>query len=237
MFGDLNFNANGPANDLYREALQRVSPYLPEFEEAFKRHSMVPGGMGEQIYQAEDAGVFRPGTAIAFVRVFFRGGFDTTIAGLNSTLLQLAKSPEAWEALRSHPEHALLAFDEALRQVSPARVMHRVTVSGGCELSGVHLEGDTKIGCYIAAANCDPRKYPEPANFDMHRAGLAQHLAFGAGATKCLGLLLSKFEADAILKALVRRVKSLELATDEPVSYKRINTLRTLKNLPLRVSA
>lgn len=237
MFGDLNFNANGPANDLYRDAYQRVSPYLPEFEESFKRHSMIAGGMGEQIYLAEDAGVFRPGTALAFVRVFFRGGFDTTIAGLGSTLYQLAKSPKDWETLRARPDLALMAFDEALRQVSPARVMHRVTVAEGCELSGVRLEGDAKIGCYIAAANLDPSKYPEPAAFDMQRPGLSQHLAFGAGATKCLGLLLAKFESDALLRALARRVKTLELASDAPPSYKRINTLRTLKSLPLRVAA
>jgi cytochrome P450 len=236
MFGDLNFNANGPPNKLYKEAFTRISPYLPEFEEAFKRSAMVPGGMGEQIYLAEDAGTFRPGTAIAFVRVLFRAGFDTTIAGLTAALHQLALSPDAWSALRANPEMAAMAFDEALRQGSPARVMHRVTVAGGCDFAGVRLEGDVKIGCYIAAANLDPSRYPEPYRFDMRREGLTKHLAFGAGATKCLGLLLSKFEAEAILKALARRVKTIKLASDEPLVYRRINTLRTLKRLPLRIT-
>jgi NAD(P)-dependent dehydrogenase (short-subunit alcohol dehydrogenase family) len=97
------------------------------------------------------------------------------------------------------------AFDEALRVVSPARVMHRVTVPQGCELSGVKLEGDVKVGAYIAAANLDPRKYPDPEQYDMKRAGLSNHLAFGNGPTKCLGLLLSKYETEALLKVLVRR--------------------------------
>ena len=88
-FGDLNFNANGPFNHLYKTALKKVESYLPEFEESFKRHNMVPGGMGAQIYEAEDAGVFKPGTAIGFVRVLFRGGFDTTIAGIGADALSI----------------------------------------------------------------------------------------------------------------------------------------------------
>jgi cytochrome P450 len=236
LFGDLNFNANGPFNQLYKDAYKKVEGYLPEFEEAFRRHNMLPGGMGAQIYDAEDAGVFKPGTAIGFVRVLFRGGFDTTIAGIGATLYQLAQSPEAWQELRAKPDNVLLAFDEALRHTSPARVMHRVTVDGGCELSGVRLEGDVKVGAYIAAGNRDPRKWEDPEKFDMHRKGLSKHLAFGAGATKCLGLVISRFEAEALLKALVRRVKTLELAGNERPNYRRINTLRTLESLPLRIS-
>ncbi|MDO8776537.1 MAG: cytochrome P450 [Burkholderiaceae bacterium] len=235
LFGDLNFNANGPLNDLYRNARKKVEQYLPEFEEAFRRENMVPGGMGAQIYDAEESGGFRPGTAVGFVRVLFRGGFDTTIAGIGATLYHLGQSGVAWDALRANPEGVFAAFDEALRVVSPARVMHRVTVPQGCELSGMQLQGDVKVGAYIAAANLDPRKYLDPDKYDMKRAGLANHLAFGTGATKCLGLLLAKYEAEAILKVLVRRVKTLQLLSDEHPGFKRINTLRTLKSLPLRV--
>ena len=136
--------------------------------------------------------------------------------------------------MRANPESVLLAFDEAIRHTSPARVMHRVTIEGGCELSGVRLDGDVKVGCYIAAANRDPLKWENPELFDIHRKGLSKHLAFGAGATKCLGLVISRFEAEALLKALVKRVKTIELAGSERPSYRRINTLRTLESLPLR---
>ncbi|MES2481894.1 MAG: cytochrome P450 [Pseudomonadota bacterium] len=236
LFGDLNFNANGPMNDLYLAARKKVEPYLPEFEEAFRRENMVPGGMGAQIYDSEDTGLFRPGTAVGFVRVLFRGGFDTTIAGAGATLYYLGRSAAAWDALRANPDGVFSAFDEALRVVSPARVMHRVTVPQGCELSGMQLQGDVKVGAYIAAANLDPRKFPEPDTYDMKRGGLAHHLAFGTGATKCLGLLLAKYETEALLRVMTRRIKTLELRSDEHPGFKRINTLRTLKSLPMRVT-
>lgn len=237
MFGDLNFNANGPFNDLYREARARVDPYLPDFEESFKRHNMVPGGMGEQMYAFEDRGIFDPGTAFAFVRVLFRGGFDTTIAGINGALLQLSQQPETWDWLRAHPEKAGLAFDEALRHISPFRVSHRVTVPQGCELAGLRLEGDQKICMFMESANRDPRKWADPDVFDIHRDHLNDHLAFGYGAHKCIGLLLAKYEAEALLKAMLKRISRLEFSGEGPVSYKRINTLRTLKALPLHAFA
>lgn len=237
LFGDLNFNANGPFNDLYRAALARVSPHLPAFEESFKRHNMVPGGMGAQMYDFEDQGLFDPGTAFGFVRVLFRGGFDTTIAGLNGALLQLSRQPETWDWLRAHPEKAMLAFDEALRHISPFRVSHRVTVPEGCELAGLRLEGDQKVAIFMAAANRDPRKWARPEVYDLQREGLADHLAFGHGAHKCIGLLLAKYEAEALLKAMLRRIPRLDFAGSEPVAYKRINTLRTLTALPLTAAA
>src|SRR3546814_223310 len=73
-FGDLNFNANGPQNELYWRAHEAVAPYLPVFERAFQRESMTPGGIGEQIYNAERDGIFPEGTALGLVRVMFQIG-------------------------------------------------------------------------------------------------------------------------------------------------------------------
>ncbi len=234
LFGDLNFNANGPFNDLYRGALARVEKHLPAFEDSFRRENMIPGGMGAQMYEYEDKGLFDEGTAFAFVRVLFRGGFDTTIAGLGSALLQLSQQPDTWAWLRANPDRALLAFDEALRHISPFRVSHRVTIPEGCELAGVRLEGDQKMAIFMAAANRDPRKWENPEAFDIHREGLNDHLAFGHGAHKCIGLLLARYEAEALLKAMLRRIERLELAADgAAANYKRINTLRTLAALPV----
>lgn len=236
LFGDLNFNANGPANDLYRAAYNNVKEYLPDFEKSFQRESMVPGGMGAQLYEAEDAGIFDKGTALGFVRVMFRGGFDTTIAGATAALYQLSQNPEEWAWLRENPDKAMLAFDEALRHNSPFRVSHRVTLADGCEFAGHKLAGDTKVAIFMGAANRDPRKWPEPDKYDLRRDDINAHLAFGNGAHKCIGLLLAKYESEALLKALAKRVKSIEFTGSEPPTYKRINTLRTVKDLPMRVT-
>lgn len=237
LFGDLNFNANGPMNDLYRGALERVSPYLPDFERSFRKENMQPGGMGAQLYEAEDAGIFEPGTALGFVRVLFRGGFDTTIAGINGALLSLSQDETAWNYIKQNPDKALNAFDEALRHVSPFRVSHRVTVPDGCDFGGYRLDGDRKVAIFMEAANRDPRKWPQADRFDPSRAAVNEHLAFGHGAHKCIGLLVARYEAEALIRAVVTRMDRLEFVGSGPVEYRRINTLRTLTALPLRAVA
>src|SRR3546814_14943951 len=92
-FGDLNFNANGPQNELYWRAHEAVAPYLPVFERAFQRESMTPGGIGEQIYNAERDGIFPEGTALGLFRVMFLCGLATSIAGISAALLPLALTP------------------------------------------------------------------------------------------------------------------------------------------------
>lgn len=237
LFGDLNFNANGPMNDLYRSALERVSPHLPDFERSFRKENMLPGGVGAQLYEAEEAGVLEQGTAVGFVRVLFRGGFDTTIAGISGALMSLSQDPQAWAYLKANPEKVLNAFDEALRHVSPFRVSHRITVPEGCEFAGHRLEGDKKIAIFMEAANRDPRKWPEPARFDPSRGAVNEHLAFGHGAHKCIGLLIARYEAEALLRAVVTKIDRLDFVGDEPPVYRRINTLRSLEDLPLQASA
>ncbi|HSW15936.1 MAG TPA: cytochrome P450 [Ramlibacter sp.] len=232
QFGDLNFNANGPQNELYWASFRQVEPLLPWLEEKFQRHSMVPGGVGEQIYGAEAAGALPPGTALGLVRVLFRGGFDTTIAGIAAALEQLARNPQQWDALRANPTLAAAAFAEALRHASPAQVMFRTTRPGGVELGGQTLEGDVKIAAFIGAANRDPVRWASPDVFDITRQ-TAGHLAFGAGAHVCLGLMIARLEAESVLTALARRVARLEL--DGPVEHRLVNTLRTHAKLPLRV--
>jgi len=234
QFGELNFNANGPQNELYWASYRKVEPLLPWLEEKFQRHSMVPGGIGEQIYKAEEAGALPPGTALSLVRVLFRGGFDTTIAGIAATLEQLARNPQQWDALRANPSLAAAAFAEALRHASPAQLMFRTTRPGGVTLSGHELEGDVKIAAFIGAANRDPERWANPEVFDITRE-TAGHLAFGAGAHVCLGLMIARMEAEAVLGALARRVQRLDF--DGPVEHRLVNTLRTHATLPLLVTA
>ncbi|MBS7705490.1 cytochrome P450 [Chelatococcus asaccharovorans] len=233
LFGDLNFNANGPMNQFYKEALERVSPHLPDFERSFRKENMQPGGMGARLYEEEEAGVFEPGTAFGFVRVLFRGGFDTTIAGISGALLALSRDPAAWAYMKDNPDKVLNAFDEALRHVSPFRVSHRVTVPEGCEFAGARLEGDRKIAIFMEAANRDPRKWPQADRYDPSRAAVTEHLAFGHGAHKCIGLLVARYEAEALLRAVIRQVDQLTFAGESEPAYRRINTLRSLVDLPL----
>jgi cytochrome P450 len=230
--GDMNFNAIGPNNDIFRRSLAKVEPILEWYQKSFQRESMLPGGFGEQIYKAQDAGDLPPDSAPGLVRSFIRGGMDTTIAGIGFALNQLAREPRQWAAIHADPAKTRAAFEEAIRHESPSQTQFRTSL-GVTSLGGVDIEADTKIAVFIGAANRDPRKWEQPDVFDITRRTAGVHLAFGGGAHICIGNMIARLEADVMLTALAKRVERFELA-GEP-SYRIINTLRTLRELPLRI--
>lgn len=229
--GDMNFNAIGPNNALTQAAVARAQPYMAWYEASMQRAAMLPGGFGELIYQAEDAGALQPGFAANLTRSFLRGGMDTTISGIGAALQALASDPAQWEALRRDPALVRNAFEEAIRFEAPVQVMFRTTREGAT-LGGEPLQAETKIAAFMGAANRDPRQWADPDRFDLQRRA-AGHLAFGHGAHACIGQMIARLEAECLIGALARRAKTLQLA-GTPV-YRPVNTLRTLDRLPLEV--
>ena len=231
--GDMNFNAIGPANERTLEAMRRAEPYTAWYEKSLLRESMRPGGVGERIFALEDAGEIEPGIGANLTRSFLRGGMDTTIAGIGHTLNAVSRHPGAWDACHRDPVKVLNAFEEALRYESPTQVMFRTTREE-TQAFGQTLSADTKIAAFIGAANRDPRKWSSSDAYDIERKVTGAHLAFGAGPHVCIGQMIARLEAQCILGALARRVKSIERAGVP--EYRLINTVRTLNSLPLYIT-
>jgi len=232
--GEMNFNQMGPDNEILRRSMAKVGPILDTYQQAFQRESMLPGGFGEKIFEAEDRGEFEKGTAGVQVRSFLRAGVDTTIAGIGETLKLLAENPAEWAKVKADPAKVKGALEEGIRLGSPAQIIFRTT-NGPTELEGYHLDGDAKVGLFLGAANRDERKFPDPDRFDIDRDTAGVHLALGAGIHICIGQNIARLEAECILSALVRKIDRIELA-GKP-AYRPVNALRTLDHLPLRLVA
>jgi 4-methoxybenzoate monooxygenase (O-demethylating) len=226
-----NFRIVGHHNARF-EASQRVLETIMDwYLWSQTPDALMAGGFGSQVFAAERDGVIPEGTAGPIMRTLVRGGLDTTISGISSTLLYLARNPDQWALVKSDPTNILPAFEEALRLESPTPYVFRTTTAIA-EIDGLRLEPDQKVLMCIGAANRDPAAFADADAYLVRRA--ARHaLMFGSGAHHCLGQRTARLEAECLLGELFSRVDRLEL-TGEP-EWETVNALRSLKHLPLRV--
>ena len=230
VYGDLIFNSMGPRNALLAKAAERMGPVTDWIMRRCQRDQLRPGGFGDQIYQAADAGEISFEQAPLLVRSFLSAGVDTTINGLGNSLYALAHHPEQYAKLHADPSLARPAFEEALRWESAVQTFFR-TAARDCEIAGLPVAENTKVLCMMAAANRDPRKWRDPDRFDIERRPTG-HVAMGAGIHGCVGQAVARLEGEVVLTALAKRVKRIEVSG--PHTRRPNNTLRALDTLPLR---
>jgi hypothetical protein len=147
-------------------------------------------------------------------------------------MLCLAHNPAQFAALRADPAKARAAFEEAVRLETPVQTFFRTTARETAFGGATIAEGE-KVLMLLAAANRDPRKWPDPGRYDIDRS-TAGHVGFGAGVHMCVGALLARLEGEALLGALARRIARIEPDGEPTPLYN--NTLRGWARLPVRVA-
>jgi cytochrome P450 len=232
-YGNMAFNAFGPRNELFDESFANAQKVIGWIQAQCRRDALEPGGIGAQVYEAAAEQAISEDEAALLVRSLLTAGLDTTIFSLGAALFCFAQFPEQWQALRSSPSRLRGAFEEVVRYVSPVQTFFRTTTRA-VEVAGVRIPADQKILLFLAAANRDPRQWPEPDRFDITRKTLG-HVGFGYGIHACVGQMVARLEAEILLTALARSVASIELS-GEP-AWRLNNTLHGLDRLPVRLRA
>lgn len=229
---EMRFNQSCPHNELYHKAMKAAEPYLDWYDRACQSDAVVPGSIAALLFEAEEAGELEEGVASNIVRSFVGGGVDSTISALGHTLHHLARNPDQFALVKADLKKVRNAFEEGIRMDMPFQYTWRTTVSD-THLGEYRLTGDTKVTVLMGAANRDPRRWTDPDRYDVSREVVGNYLGFGVADHQCVGQMIARFEADAILTALVKGARSLEL-TGEPV-YRPVNQMRMLGRLPLRI--
>jgi cytochrome P450 len=221
-----------PANDLYRECKARSGDVLEWFNQQCLRDAITTDGMAAEIYALGDNDEVSADVAYLLVRGVFTGGFDTTVLSICSGLKAFADHPDQWDLVRDDADKLKPAFEEVIRFDPPSRFLGR-GVTQDIELGGTTLRKGDRIACFLGAAGRDQRKWETPNSFDITRKGVMGHTSFGFGLHSCLGQGLARMEFKALMTALARRVRRIELAGD-PV--RNINNQASgWKSLPLKL--
>jgi cytochrome P450 len=231
-YGDHAFNAFGPSNDLVAKGAPRVAELSAWVGEQCAREALSSDGFGAAIWAAADRGDITPQQAPLVVRSLLTAGVDTTVHGLSAVLYAFATNPDQWARLVADRSLARVAFDEAVRWESPVQTFFRTTTTDVRIGDAVVPEGH-KVLMFLAAANRDPRRWADPDAFDLSRDP-SGHVGFGMGLHQCVGQHVARLEAEAVLTALARRVRTIEPAG--PARRHHNNTLRAWESIPVRLT-
>lgn len=221
------FNAFGPCNALLEQSLASAVDATAWVGESCKRENLKPEGWGAEVYAAANRGECSEAEAERLVRSFLTAGVDTTVNGIANLVYAFSQHPDQWNRLRADPSLARKAIEESLRWGGVAQTFFRTT-SRTVEVGNEVLPEGSKVVLFLAAANRDPRRWDSPDAFDIAR-NASGHVGFGFGIHQCLGQMVARFEAEAVLEALIDQVAEIRAAG--PATRRLNNTLYALESL------
>ncbi len=157
-------------------------------------------------------------------------GNETSTNLIGNGVLALLRHPDQLSRLHEGPALIESAVEELLRHDSPVQVTSRVATEDK-EISGKKIRKGQGVIVLLGAANRDPQQFADPDRLDIDRAE-KRHVAFGYGSHFCLGAPLARIEAQFAIRAVLRRMPNLRLATDTP-RWRQTMVLRGLESLPV----
>jgi cytochrome P450 len=138
------------------------------------------------------------------------GGHDTIAFCLSGGMHALIEHPEQLARLRADPSLIDTAIEEMLRWTTPGRHIVR-TATEDIELGGQTIRAGEAVALFFNSANRDETVFANADQFRIDRRP-NPHLAFGLGRHHCIGSHLARLEMRALLKTLLPRLESVELA-------------------------
>jgi cytochrome P450 len=138
------------------------------------------------------------------------GGHDTIAFALSGGMHALIEHPEALARLRADPSLIDTAIEEMLRWTTPGRHIVR-NATEDVELGGQTIRAGEAVALFFNSANRDETVFADADQFRIDRRP-NPHLAFGIGRHHCIGAHMARLEMRALLKALLPRLESAELA-------------------------
>ncbi|MFJ1708963.1 cytochrome P450 [Kitasatospora sp. NPDC088346] len=158
-----------------REALDRLGEYVGRACE--RGASPLAAAVGTAVRE----GTLSPADAVAIYAQLVTGALEPTVAALAVALEAVTGGPRAREGYRSDPAGFV---SEAVRLATPFHFAARRAVRE-LVLHGRRIPAGARVVLVLAAADRDPRRFPEPLEFRWDRA--QPSVAFGRGRHACLG--------------------------------------------------
>ncbi|MET7752639.1 cytochrome P450 [Micromonospora sp. NPDC005367] len=169
---------------------------------------------------------------VALVQLLLIAGQETTVDLIVNGIRLLLTHPPQWQALREQPALAAAVVEETLRFRGPVEIVPPRFAFRDIEIGGGRIPAYDRVGLSLWGANRDPAVFDRPHEFDIHRADVRKHIAFGYGIHFCLGAHLARLESRIMFERIAQELPDLRLAVDP----RAVDAFRLHRNeLPLSV--
>jgi putrescine aminotransferase len=158
-------------------------------------------------------------------------GQETTKNLIANFFLLMSQHPDALARLTGDPGLMPAAIEEVLRFMPSVWFLLR-RARTDVELSGVQIREGELVLPWVASANRDPARFPEPERFDIARDP-NHHLSFGHGIHFCVGAPLARLQASVALPMLLEQLGHLRFQRTEPIRI-RPGVIFIVDNVPVQ---
>lgn len=156
-------------------------------------------------------------------------GLDTVTATIGCNIAYLASNPDQRHRLVADPAKIAPAIEELMRWETPVTGVPRV-LKQDVTIAGTTLEKGQLVTLLLGASNLDESEFPDPERVDFERPS-NRHIAFGAGAHRCLGSHLARMELQVAMEVWHQRIPDYAIRAGETPTYS--PGIREVTHLPL----
>lgn len=148
---------------------------------------------------------------VGLATFLFGAGQDTTVQLFAAMLRRLSDEPGLADRLRAEPGKIADFVDENLRLEGTSKSTFRF-VRKPVTVGGFTFEPGQHVMLHTLAMNRDPRRFEDPAKFDIDRKNGRTHVAFGRGLHACAGAPLARAEGRVAVERLLARLKNIRIS-------------------------
>jgi cytochrome P450 len=162
------------------------------------------------------------------------GGNDTTRNSITGGLIALTENPDQLAKVRANPALFDSMIPEMIRYQTPVAHMRR-TATQDFEIGGKTIKAGEKVVMWYVSGNRDETVIDNPEAFIVDRERPRQHVAFGFGIHRCVGMRLAEMQLRIVWEEILKRFPTIEIL-EEPVRVKSC-FLRSISSLMVRIPA
>ncbi len=141
------------------------------------------------------------------------GGNDTTRNTMSGSVYGLDKFPEQYDKLIANPDLVPNMVSEIVRWQTPLSYMRR-TATRDCEIGDKQIKKDDQILMWYISANRDEDVFENADAIDIERENADQHMAFGYGIHRCMGIRLAELQLRILWEEILPRFEKIEVQAE-----------------------